>query len=85
MEPKQLAQILSSLARVNVGILGDFCLDAYWSIQEDFSGTSVETGKPVTAISNQRYGLGGAGNVAVNLAAMGVKSPLLFGVLGAKK
>ena len=57
---------------VRIGILGDFCLDAYLLIDPAASEASVETGLSTRPVRTQRYSLGGAGNVASNLLAMGV-------------
>lgn len=75
-----LPMILTRLSTVNVGIVGDFCLDAYWQINPHAQERSVETGKETIAVRDQRYSLGGAGNVAANLAALGVKRVHALGV-----
>jgi len=82
MEKKQLEKILSDIKRVKIAIVGDFCLDAYWFIDESKSEISVETGQRTRPIRTQQYSLGGAGNVANNLAAMGVGNIYAFGVVG---
>jgi bifunctional ADP-heptose synthase (sugar kinase/adenylyltransferase)/phosphoglycolate phosphatase-like HAD superfamily hydrolase len=63
-------------------VVGDFCLDAYWFIDESKSEISIETGKMTRPVKQQRYSLGGAGNVTNNLTAMGVRDVRAFGVLG---
>src|SRR5512140_3314575 len=75
-----LPMILTRLSTVNVGIIGDFCLDAYWQIDPHAQERSVETGKETIAVRDQRYSLGGAGNVAANLAALGVKRVHALGI-----
>ncbi|MCG3180970.1 MAG: Bifunctional protein HldE [Phycisphaerae bacterium] len=82
MNPKRIRSLLADLARVRVAVVGDLCLDAYWTMEVAAGGVSIETGRPVHAVASQRYGLGGAGNVAANLAALGVAHPRAFGVLG---
>ncbi len=62
--------------------MGDFCLDAYWFIDESKSEISIETGEPTMPVRQQKYSLGGAGNVANNLAALKVKDIRAFGVIG---
>ena len=44
MENKQLKKILNDVSNVKIAIVGDFCLDAYWFIDESKSEISVETG-----------------------------------------
>jgi len=68
--------------RPRVAIIGDFCLDAYWSLDTDADETSVETGLPVRRVLSQHYSLGGAGNVAANLVALGVASVRAVGLHG---
>ena len=82
MQHERLEQILSGFQKADVGIIGDFCLDSYWILDNGKRQLSVETGKPTYAVTDQRYSLGGAGNVAANLAAMGVRSLRCFAVIG---
>ena len=82
MEKSQLERVLNDVAKVNIAIVGDFCLDAYWFIDESKSEISIETGHKTRPICTQKYSLGGAGNVANNLSAMGVKNIFAFGVVG---
>lgn len=73
--------ILNAAAASGIAVVGDFCLDAYWFIA-DASEPSLETGLPVRKVGRQRYSLGGAGNVAANLAALGVGRVAAVGVVG---
>jgi rfaE bifunctional protein kinase chain/domain len=82
MEIKQLNEIITSIKSVAIAVIGDFCLDAYWFIDEAKSEISIETGKATRPVSVQKYSLGGAGNVANNLAAMGAGDVRAFGVIG---
>jgi len=82
MEKKDLKNILEQIKEVRIGIVGDFCLDAYWYVDESKSEISVETGKRTVTVRDQKYSLGGAGNVANNLTAMCVKDVRAFGVIG---
>lgn len=82
MTASELANLLDAIRDVRIGILGDFCLDAYLLIDPSASEVSVETGLPTRPVRTQRYGLGGAGNVAANLLAMGVQHLEVFGVTG---
>jgi len=83
MNAARLEEILRALSNARVGVLGDFCLDVYWFIDPQASEISVETGKPTHPVREQRYSLGGAGNVVANLRALGVGRVCAFGVLGA--
>ena len=78
----ELSELLEKIKNVSVGIIGDFCLDAYFSLDPSASEISLETGLPTQAVKKQQYFLGGAGNVANNLFAMGVRHIFVFGVVG---
>ncbi|MBT3382250.1 MAG: HAD family hydrolase [Prolixibacteraceae bacterium] len=82
MKKEKLQIILDEINSVKIAVLGDFCLDAYWFIDESKSEISVETGNATQPIRQQKYSLGGAGNVTNNLAAMGVADVRAFGVIG---
>lgn len=82
MTASGLEAILCDIRRASVGVIGDFCLDAYWDLDASLSEISIETGLATRAVRRQRYSLGGAGNVANNLVAMGVGRVSAFGVLG---
>ena len=77
-----LDECLNRLDEVRVGVFGDFCIDAYWLIDEDQSELSVETALPVRRVRQQRYSLGGTANVTANLVALGVKKIYAVGLIG---
>ena len=78
----RLPQLLERIRRARVGVIGDFCLDVYWSIDPSAAEVSVETGLTTRPVRLQRHSPGGAGNVAANLSALGVGSVRAFGVVG---
>jgi rfaE bifunctional protein kinase chain/domain len=82
MDKDQLQKVLNDVSEVRIAVVGDFCLDAYWFIDESKSEISIETGQMTRPVKQQRYSLGGAGNVTNNLTAMGVKDVRAFGVIG---
>jgi rfaE bifunctional protein kinase chain/domain len=82
MKFQLLQEVVKKIKSVKIAIVGDFCLDVYWFIDETSGEISVETGKLTQPVRNQRYSLGGAGNVANNLAAMNVSDIRAFGVIG---
>lgn len=45
MEKEQLQKILTDISTLKIAVLGDFCLDAYWFIDESEREISVETGQ----------------------------------------
>ncbi|MEO6804357.1 MAG: PfkB family carbohydrate kinase [Granulicella sp.] len=63
-------------------VFGDFCVDAYWTLSEETSEISLETGLAVKRVSQQRYFLGGAGSVLANLAALEVGKIRAVGLAG---
>jgi rfaE bifunctional protein kinase chain/domain len=83
MKKEQIQKLLNDISSVRIAVVGDFCLDAYWFIDESESEISIETGLATRTVRQQKYSLGGAGNVTNNLAAMGVKNIRAFGVVGA--
>jgi len=82
MKKSSLEKLLNDIANVKIAIVGDFCLDAYWFIDESKSEMSIETGRMTRPIRTQKYSLGGAGNVANNVAALGVRDIYAFGMVG---
>lgn len=76
-----MAALLRDAPKARIGIVGDFALDAYWFIDPAKSAPSLETGHPTNPIREQRYELGGGGNIAANVAALGGKVQA-FGVVG---
>jgi len=77
-----LEDSLLNIPKVKVTVFGDFCLDVYWLLDADESELSVETGLPLRRVREQRYSLGGAGNVVANLVALGVAEVRAIGVTG---
>ena len=82
MNSLELKKLLEQIRGARIGIVGDFCLDAYLLLEPGASETSLETGLSTKPVRSQRYSLGAAGNVASNLQAMGVTSLSVFGVVG---
>lgn len=81
--PNEISSLLKAIRGTTVTVFGDFCVDAYWSLDETETELSVETGLPIRRVVTQRYSLGGAGNVVANLADLGVGSVHAVGVAGA--
>jgi rfaE bifunctional protein kinase chain/domain len=77
-----LSLLTSGAESVRIAVAGDCCLDAYWQLDGEERAISVETHLPVRQVSSQRYSLGGAGNVAANLVALGVSEVRVIGVYG---
>lgn len=80
--PGEISSLLAAIRGTTVTVFGDFCVDAYWSLDETETEISVETGLPIRRVVAQRYSLGGAGNVVANLADLGVGAVRAVGVAG---
>src|SRR5215831_8898684 len=75
----RLKRLLPRLKGRRIGVLGDLMLDRYlWGTA---SRLSPEAAVPVVDFIEQSECLGGAGNVAANLAALGARVEA-FGVIG---
>ena len=82
MTPGRLNELLDKIRSVRIGVIGDFCVDAYWQLDTGEAEISLETGKPTRGVRSQRYIPGGGGNVASNLASLGAGKVRAFGVIG---
>ena len=72
---KQLDVLFTECKSLKVGVIGDVMLDAYmWGSTERIS---PEAPVPVVSIEKKEYRLGGAGNVAWNLMAMGAHTSVI--------
>ena len=80
--PDWLEESLTAITEARVTVFGDFCLDCYWLIDPDLAELSLETLLPVHRVRQQRYSLGGAGNVAANLVGLGVGQVRAVGLVG---
>src|SRR6267154_5764970 len=75
----RLKRLIPRLRGKRIGVLGDLMLDRYlWGTA---SRLSPEAAVPVVDFVEQSECLGGAGNVAANLAALGARVEA-FGVIG---
>lgn len=82
MNPEKIVEILAKLKQVKVAVYGDFCLDVYWDMNPAGSEVSVETGLKAEAVQQQRYSLGGAGNIVANIMALEPKAIKVIGTRG---
>lgn len=72
-------QLFQSFADIKVAVIGDVMLDTYWWGHVD--RISPEAPVPVVALDKRELRIGGAGNVALNLVALGARVNI-FSVLG---
>src|SRR5215472_9724403 len=77
--PAWVSDLLKSMRGVRIAVAGDIMLDEWlWG---SVRRISPEAPVPVVEVDSQSFTLGGAGNVANNLAALGAKVRLI-GVVG---
>jgi rfaE bifunctional protein kinase chain/domain len=67
--------LFGHFSSVKVGVIGDVMLDTYWWGHVD--RISPEAPVPVVALDRKEQRIGGAGNVALNLASLGAQVSLL--------
>ncbi len=65
-------KLFHQLAQLKVAVLGDVMLDTYW--WGHVERISPEAPVPVVSVDKKEYRIGGAGNVALNIASMGAKA-----------
>src|SRR5574341_868422 len=77
--PEKLHARLAAMQGKRIAVLGDFMLDRYfWG---SVTRISPEAPVPVVEIESETEHLGGAANVANNIAALGAR-PFPLGVIG---
>lgn len=70
-----IPQLFAEFRNLPVGVIGDVMLDTYmWGHVERIS---PEAPVPVVSVTGKEYRIGGAGNVALNLASLGAKASIL--------
>jgi D-glycero-beta-D-manno-heptose-7-phosphate kinase len=68
-------QLFSKFSKIKVAVIGDVMLDTYW--WGNVERISPEAPVPVVAVSKREKRIGGAGNVALNVQALGASVALL--------
>jgi rfaE bifunctional protein kinase chain/domain len=79
MPAKDFDKLFHQFTGLKVGVVGDVMLDTYWWGNVD--RISPEAPVPVVAVSKREQRIGGAGNVALNVCALGAEVNILS-VLG---
>jgi rfaE bifunctional protein kinase chain/domain len=74
----RLANLLELASRRRVTVVGDAMLDVY--LRGDVERISPEAPVPVVRVRDRRYALGGAGNVAQNVRAVGSRCDLVSAI-----
>lgn len=73
MDRNELKTILNAIKDVRVAVVGDICLDVYWRADMRLSRLSRETPHYPLPVTEERFSLGGGGNVMANAAALGIR------------
>lgn len=76
----RLVALLSAAGDYRIAVVGDAMLDVY--LQGDVDRISPEAPVPVVSITERRAALGGAGNVAQNVVAIGAQCDLVAAIGG---
>ncbi len=76
---ERLLEITQSWKGKRIAVIGDIMIDEY--IIGKIERISPEAPVPILEIEEEKYVLGGAGNVANNIKSLGGE-PILFGVVG---
>ncbi|GAB3994318.1 D-glycero-beta-D-manno-heptose-7-phosphate kinase [Spirosoma daeguense] len=82
MTTTEIEVLFDRFKHVNVGVIGDFALDLYYTLQTQTGETSLETKLDVFWGSHPTASLGAAGNVVQNLAALGIPGLHVVGCVG---
>jgi len=78
----RILELLSRFSQVRAGVIGDLALDAYWYVDMTRSHLSRETPQFYRPVVSETYSPGAGGNVAQNLAALGMGQVKVFSVVG---
>jgi rfaE bifunctional protein kinase chain/domain len=77
---KEFDTLFAEFGKIKAGVVGDVMLDTYW--WGHVERISPEAPVPVVTLDKREYRIGGAGNVALNLASLGARVSA-FSVIGA--
>lgn len=75
MTTSELDKLFTSFNFLKIGVVGDVMLDTYW--WGNVERISPEAPVPVVSVRNKEQRMGGAGNVALNIAALGAVISLI--------
>lgn len=79
MSKMDFEKLFPDFAQLKVAVIGDVMLDTYW--WGNVERISPEAPVPVVAVSKKEQRIGGAGNVALNIASLGANVSMMS-VLG---
>ena len=82
MNITRLEELLRSIKKTRILVVGDFFLDQYWSIDPSLAEISLETNLEAHQVVEVRLSPGAAGTITNNLAALGVGRITALGCIG---
>jgi rfaE bifunctional protein kinase chain/domain len=82
MTTSDISVLFQQFVTTRVGVIGDFALDLYCTLQTSTGERSLETGLDVFWGSRPSASLGAAGNVVQNLMALGISDCRVIGCVG---
>jgi rfaE bifunctional protein kinase chain/domain len=82
MKSERFRALAGQYRKINVAVVGDFCLDRYLEIDPARQEISIETGLPVHNVVRVRAQPGGAGTIVNNLVALGIGNIYPVGFAG---
>ena len=78
----EFSKLFKDFEQIKAGVIGDVMLDTYW--WGHVERISPEAPVPVVSLDRKEYRIGGAGNVALNLASLGAHVAT-FSVIGTEE
>ncbi|MBN8836305.1 MAG: carbohydrate kinase [Sphingobacteriia bacterium] len=78
MVTMNLNKLFSEFYNIKVAVIGDVMLDTYW--WGHVERISPEAPVPIVALDKKELRIGGAGNVALNLVALGAQTTILSAI-----
>lgn len=82
MTASDITALFQRFSTIQVGVIGDFALDLYFTLQTQTGERSLETQLDVFWGSRPKASLGAAGNVVQNLMALGISNCRVIGCVG---
>ncbi|MFP4017484.1 MAG: bifunctional heptose 7-phosphate kinase/heptose 1-phosphate adenyltransferase, partial [Halanaerobiales bacterium] len=82
LSENRLEEILDAFSTLRISVVGDISLDVYWDVDMTRSKLSRETPNFPLPVVHERFSMGAGGNVAANLANLGVSEVILLSVIG---
>lgn len=76
------SKLFEGFKHIKAGVIGDIMLDTYW--WGHVERISPEAPVPVVSLDRKEYRIGGAGNVALNLASLGARVAT-FSIIGTEE